>query len=65
MCNSGQCILESWVCDGAPDCELGEDELNCHTIHNCEEDRQFQCKRSVGCIPTELLCNGHKDCADG
>lgn len=28
-CNNNLCIPTSWVCDDYPDCEGGEDELDC------------------------------------
>ena len=32
-CPSGPCLLESWVCDGNPDCEPdGADEKNCRKL---------------------------------
>ena len=28
-CANGECIEKEWYCDGEPDCEDGDDELNC------------------------------------
>ena len=28
-CQTGQCIPQAWVCDGWPDCPLGDDEASC------------------------------------
>lgn len=64
-CSPEVCVWESWVCDGTEDCPQGEDEQNCHHKVSCEALKKFQCKRSVGCIPVDLLCNNHWDCADG
>ena len=27
--NTNQCISAEWLCDGTPDCEYSDDELNC------------------------------------
>ena len=30
QCYNGDCIKNSWMCDGSKDCPGGEDELYCH-----------------------------------
>ena len=62
----GDCIWESWVCDGESDCAQAEDEENCHggadgSSSDCPE---YRCLRSGGCVPYAAVCNGHQDCAD-
>jgi len=50
-----------WVCDGDPDCPLGDDESLCKQ-GTCSED-QFRC--ALGdCIPTTWQCDGEIDCKD-
>lgn len=67
QCNNGDCIWDSWVCDGETDCAAGEDEENCHgadgtgSTAGCAE---FRCLRSGGCVPYAAICNGRQDCAD-
>ncbi|XP_071819791.1 transmembrane protease serine 9-like [Apostichopus japonicus] len=57
VCN-GLCLPESWICDGTPDCFLGEDEDDCATCSSA----QFQCDDG-SCIPDYWLCDGIIDCA--
>lgn len=33
-CNDSRCIPDQWVCDKVPDCDDGEDELNCGECHS-------------------------------
>uniref|UniRef100_A0A646QCG5 Sortilin-related receptor n=1 Tax=Hemiscolopendra marginata TaxID=943146 RepID=A0A646QCG5_9MYRI len=62
QCSNGDCIWESWVCDGEPDCNKGEDEKDC--VNSCKLD-QVRCLHSAGCISLHDICNGVPDCADG
>uniref|UniRef100_A0AC35FDX0 Very low density lipoprotein receptor n=1 Tax=Panagrolaimus sp. PS1159 TaxID=55785 RepID=A0AC35FDX0_9BILA len=52
-----------WICDNVPDCLTGEDEANCHYLHNCPKDL-FMC-RTGECLSTEVKCDGHFNCSDG
>ncbi|XP_012284613.1 sortilin-related receptor [Orussus abietinus] len=64
QCYNGECIEESWVCDGSRDCQSGEDELHCDGIHmGCRED-QFMCRTDGSCVPLTNICNGVAECPD-
>jgi hypothetical protein len=64
MCDTGGCILSSWVCDGMADCKGGEDEVHCENAVNCTRD-QFKCRIDGSCVPLSSVCNQHMDCPDG
>ncbi|XP_071505175.1 uncharacterized protein [Diadema antillarum] len=59
-CNDGQCIHESWECDGFEDCTGGEDEVSCG-LPSCAEN-EYQCAGSGTCIPLSYQCDGYFDC---
>lgn len=62
---AGECILDSWVCDGTPDCEHGEDERNCESKGpRCIPD-QFMCHADGSCLPYSQVCDNVKQCPDG
>ncbi|KAK0098602.1 hypothetical protein PV326_006350 [Microctonus aethiopoides] len=64
QCYNGQCVDDAWVCDGTPDCKMGEDELHCERVHpNCREN-QFMCRVDGSCVPLTDICNGVEDCPD-
>ncbi|XP_016091061.1 LOW QUALITY PROTEIN: SCO-spondin [Sinocyclocheilus grahami] len=61
LCSGGsqRCIPAVWLCDHEDDCGDGSDEVCPST---CPPD-QFRCSGGA-CLPLELRCNGHPDCAD-
>ncbi|XP_025152986.1 sortilin-related receptor isoform X2 [Harpegnathos saltator] len=65
QCYNGDCIENSWVCDGSKDCPSGEDEVRCDQLHmSCQND-QFMCRRDGSCVPLTNICNGIEECPDG
>lgn len=65
QCYNGDCIENSWVCDGSNDCPSGEDEMHCDQQHmSCQND-QFMCRRDGSCVPLTNICNGIEECPDG
>lgn len=65
QCYNGDCIENSWVCDGSNDCPSGEDELRCDQLHmSCQND-QFMCRRDGSCVPLTNICNNIEECPDG
>ncbi|XP_050537187.1 G-protein coupled receptor GRL101-like [Daktulosphaira vitifoliae] len=56
-CNSTHCIPKSLVCNGIPDCHLGQDESvsECGCLQN-----EFRCKNS--CIDSVKRCDKVADC---
>ncbi|XP_050504155.1 sortilin-related receptor-like isoform X9 [Diabrotica virgifera virgifera] len=63
QCNTGNCILTAWLCDGDADCIGGEDEKKCETSVNCSRS-EFKCQIYGSCIPATAVCDGHFDCPD-
>ncbi|CAL4087961.1 unnamed protein product, partial [Meganyctiphanes norvegica] len=59
QCPNGDCILNTWLCDGDDDCGDNTDEIDC----TCPS-AQFQCPNGT-CITKDWLCNGDDDCGDG
>ncbi|XP_050504150.1 sortilin-related receptor-like isoform X5 [Diabrotica virgifera virgifera] len=63
QCNTGNCILTAWLCDGDADCIGGEDEKKCETSVNCSRS-EFKCQIYGSCIPATAVCDGLVDCRD-
>lgn len=64
-CNSGNCIQDSWLCDGIRDCDGGEDEENCDGTVVCQPGlKQFKCRTDGSCIPMRQVCDGIVNCPD-
>lgn len=65
QCYNGECIANSWVCDGTRDCSSEEDELNCGGVTiNCRSD-QYKCRSDGSCVPLTSICNNVMECPDG
>ena len=77
MCKAGEfaclgscsCIPISWRCDGDPDCEAEEDEVECGEDEDPDEDcnaydGNVRCPRTGKCIREDWLCDGDDDCGD-
>ncbi|XP_059149656.1 putative vitellogenin receptor [Physella acuta] len=59
-CINDECIHQSWVCDGEPDCHSGEDELGCSA--KCEAG--FHTCANKHCVNSKFKCDGLDDCGD-
>uniref|UniRef100_A0A8C5BR71 Low density lipoprotein receptor b n=1 Tax=Gadus morhua TaxID=8049 RepID=A0A8C5BR71_GADMO len=57
-----QCISERWKCDGAADCDNGEDEKGC-AAKTCSAG-EFRCG-SGHCVSASFVCDREHDCEDG
>ncbi|XP_071542454.1 uncharacterized protein [Panulirus ornatus] len=58
--NSERCVSPYWICDGAPDCPDGEDEVGCDKTP-CDG---FRCWDDT-CVAAAWRCDGQRDCQDG
>ncbi|XP_054265258.1 sortilin-related receptor-like isoform X2 [Macrosteles quadrilineatus] len=64
-CINGDCIQDSWVCDGIKDCDKGEDEEHCQGTVPCDPSKdQFKCRTDGSCIPLRQVCDGIVQCPD-
>ncbi|XP_049644306.1 low-density lipoprotein receptor [Suncus etruscus] len=62
QCGSGECVHQSWRCDGDADCKDKSDEEGCAAA-TCRPD-EFQCSDG-SCVPGSGQCDGYKHCKDG
>lgn len=59
--SDGNYINIAFVCDGTPNCENGDDELNCNKHHT----GSFKCLNTKQTVNSFLVCNHMLDCSDG
>ncbi|XP_037071018.1 serine protease nudel-like [Pollicipes pollicipes] len=73
-CTLGQCIHPTKVCNGAPDCDDGSDEVDCDfNVTSCITpsgqcdcaDGQIMCAESGTCRPYRAYCDGRAGCLNG
>ena len=79
-CSDGTCVSQIHVCDGIPDCPVGEDEY-CTCVRGKTKHQARYCAKvckpgecqcpdlflqcdSGGCISSHLICDGQPDCPD-
>ncbi|KAB7498329.1 Low-density lipoprotein receptor-related protein 4 [Armadillidium nasatum] len=65
VCNSGRCIENGWVCDGSPDCDGSEDELDCPHPESSQDCPKGTVWCPDVCISSEWRCDGEYDCPGG
>ena len=68
-CGDGQCVPQTWLCDGGADCRSGLDEANCSSSiadfkKKCDGKSQRQCANG-DCLSKDWWCDGDIDCTDG
>ncbi|XP_019729255.1 SCO-spondin-like [Hippocampus comes] len=57
----GQCVPQTWHCDGESDCLDGSDEQQCPSL--CGPG-QVLCLSGDQCVRYQQLCDGNADCRD-
>ena len=62
-CGDGQCIYDTWECDGWSDCSNGADEADC-AAPSCADQGLWDCGDGQ-CIYTSWECDGWSDCSNG
>jgi len=76
QCANSQCIQDSGLCDGKPQCMDKSDEGNkqccfkgfeqySSKVCGCNPDSEFTCKSGDQCISNTQFCDGEAQCADG
>ncbi|KAI9589328.1 putative vitellogenin receptor [Glossina fuscipes] len=69
-CTSGECLMETQICDGRAHCPDGSDETLCnekkknHTKILCTME-EFRCHTGEQCIEAKKRCDHIKHCYDG
>ncbi|KAG2458362.1 SSPO protein, partial [Polypterus senegalus] len=62
-CNNRVCVNTSQVCNGIPECPLGEDELQCGKNISTSPCPEFTCNDG-SCISFNQVCDGVAECSD-
>ncbi|XP_038052703.1 uncharacterized protein LOC119725370 [Patiria miniata] len=61
QCHNQQCVAATRRCDGAPDCQVMEDEYGC--APPCSGQEAFLCPSDGFCVNSEHVCSGIGECS--